>query len=166
MSWDECCIAKLSEADTVQSSSVIDRFPWTYAAAWCENKRGAAKPVRWARDSVGQVHKLPESWLRPEAVTAFGPVSQWLSGHHEVPAAWHWSHYSHCNCKDCNAEIKESTMSFVLVQFKNRKEKDGCYPLTATALLTQNAAGIELDENLPYLSLYMSFGSHLGPENK
>ena len=69
-------------------------------------------------------------------------------------------------CKDYNTEIKESMMLFVLSQIKNIKEQDGGYPFTATALLTQKAAGIELDENLPYLSLYMNFGPHLGPGNK
>ena len=46
----------------------------------------------------------------------------------------------------------------IFVQVKNRMDSDPGYPETATTFQRPEATGIQIAQNLPYLSLYMSFG--------
>eukprot|EP00291_Cryptomonas_curvata_P000836 CAMPEP_0172186056 /NCGR_PEP_ID=MMETSP1050-20130122/20526_1 /TAXON_ID=233186 /ORGANISM="Cryptomonas curvata, Strain CCAP979/52" /LENGTH=444 /DNA_ID=CAMNT_0012860137 /DNA_START=276 /DNA_END=1610 /DNA_ORIENTATION=- len=68
-------------------------------------------------------------------------------------------------CIDESVEVTADMVSCIFVQVKNRKDKDPGYPQTATVLQTPKATGVTISEVRPYLSLYMSFGPHLGQEN-
>ena len=174
MAWDECCIAKLACGETILSSGVfLKAVPLTtfleYLLLLDENirtelqsqfdGRHATPATAWVRcthflkiDYVPSASQLLDMFRRG-AVAITKDLQRGVDL--IIPLVI---------CKDCNTEIKESMVSFVLAQLKNRKEMDDSYPLTATSLLTQEAAGLECNEDLPYLSLYMSFGPHLGPE--
>ena len=68
-------------------------------------------------------------------------------------------------CKDDTTVVTPEMVSCVMVQVKNRRDGDPGYPETATTFQTPKATGILIGQNLPYLSLYMSLGEKLGPDN-
>ena len=69
-------------------------------------------------------------------------------------------------CDNDTVEVTASMVSCIMGQIKNRRDGDTGYPETATSLQTPAATGIEIGQGLPYISLYMSFGPKLGPNNK
>ena len=66
-------------------------------------------------------------------------------------------------CDNDTVEVTASMVSCIMGQIKNRRDGDSGYPATATNLQTPAATGIKIGPGLPYLSLYMSFGPKLGP---
>ena len=68
-------------------------------------------------------------------------------------------------CKDETIKITEQMVSCVFIQIKNRQSRDDKYPGAATSDLTPDRMKMTWNDELHFLSLYMSLGPLVGPEN-
>ena len=173
MAWDKCCIATLRDGEALMSSGVFLRavplldFLKTLlnldadALSYLKESFDGSDGVAWVRcshfvkiDYVPNAAQLFELYTRGAAA-----VTKELQPGVDlvIPLLF---------AKGYGSSIDESMVSCVLLQIKNRKNRDNSYPNSATASLTDKAAGIKLGNHFAFLSLYMSFCPYISRDKK